>query len=315
MCSAVAAGRRDVDGTDYGDELGFDAKYSITPSLTLDCDLQHRLRAGRGRRDSGQPRSFQPVLSRRNGRSSLENAGQFSVGSPREVELFFSRRIGVGAGGVQQPIDGGLRSRARSDARPTSASAYARRGGERHLAAERLLRRCGSIRSCANRSPIGGICRATRWRWQHHRRRRRRLQPTYALDGRWGIGDNLDVSGYVAKTETPGCAATTRPTRLRAEYNSEAWIHPLGYTKVGKTSIPRSGSCAEQLSRRASSCLRRYRPDDSWGLHELRPHIAYSGYWDDEGFWEIAASCTSTTTGSGAAAARSTPASTSSTKA
>ena len=39
----------------------------------------------------------------------LENAGQFSVGTPREVELFFSRRIGVGEDGVQQPIDGGMR--------------------------------------------------------------------------------------------------------------------------------------------------------------------------------------------------------------
>mgnify|MGYP007000208674 len=39
----------------------------------------------------------------------LENAGQFSVGNPREVELFFSRRIGIGAGGVQQPIGAGAR--------------------------------------------------------------------------------------------------------------------------------------------------------------------------------------------------------------
>ena len=27
----------------------------------------------------------------------LENAGQFSVGAPREIELFFSRRIGIGS--------------------------------------------------------------------------------------------------------------------------------------------------------------------------------------------------------------------------
>ena len=29
----------------------------------------------------------------------LENAGLFSVGDPREIDLFFSRRIGIGAGG------------------------------------------------------------------------------------------------------------------------------------------------------------------------------------------------------------------------
>ena len=32
--------------------------------------------------------------------------------------------------------------------------------------------------------------------------------------------------------------------------------------------------------------MRRYSPDDLWGLHELRPHIAFRGFWDDEGFWE-----------------------------
>ncbi|MDZ7768020.1 MAG: DUF5916 domain-containing protein [Woeseiaceae bacterium] len=39
----------------------------------------------------------------------LENAGLFSVGNPGQVELFFSRRIGVGPGGIPIPIDGGVR--------------------------------------------------------------------------------------------------------------------------------------------------------------------------------------------------------------
>ena len=33
----------------------------------------------------------------------LENAGQFSVGSPGEVDLFFSRRIGIGNNGALVP--------------------------------------------------------------------------------------------------------------------------------------------------------------------------------------------------------------------
>ena len=39
----------------------------------------------------------------------MENAGLFSVGSSGEVDLFFSRRIGLGPGGIPLPIDGGLR--------------------------------------------------------------------------------------------------------------------------------------------------------------------------------------------------------------
>ena len=39
----------------------------------------------------------------------LENAGYFNVGTPREVELFFSRRIGIDPSGVEIPIVGGVR--------------------------------------------------------------------------------------------------------------------------------------------------------------------------------------------------------------
>jgi hypothetical protein len=32
--------------------------------------------------------------------------------------------------------------------------------------------------------------------------------------------------------------------------------------------------------------MRRFRPDDLWGLLEVRPHTAYSAYWDFDGFQE-----------------------------
>ena len=39
----------------------------------------------------------------------LENAGLFTVGAPRQVELFFSRRIGLSSDGDIIPIDAGAR--------------------------------------------------------------------------------------------------------------------------------------------------------------------------------------------------------------
>jgi hypothetical protein len=39
----------------------------------------------------------------------LENAGLFTLGSPGEVDLFFSRRIGIGPSGEVVPIAGGAR--------------------------------------------------------------------------------------------------------------------------------------------------------------------------------------------------------------
>ena len=97
----------DLPNSESDSDFGVDLKYSITPSLTLDAtyntdfaqvevdDVQVNL--DRFNLFFPEKRPF-----------FLENAGQFTVGNPREVELFFSRRIGI-ASGSPVPIEGGLR--------------------------------------------------------------------------------------------------------------------------------------------------------------------------------------------------------------
>ena len=97
-----------TSGTHLNEEFGFDLKYSLTPSLILDATYNtdfaqvevDELQVNLDRFSLFFPEK-RPFF--------LENAGQFSVGSPREMQLFFSRRIGVGENGEQLPIDGGVR--------------------------------------------------------------------------------------------------------------------------------------------------------------------------------------------------------------
>ncbi|MAT82905.1 MAG: hypothetical protein CMQ43_01940 [Gammaproteobacteria bacterium] len=50
---------------------------------------------------------------------------------------------------------------------------------------------------------------------------------------------------------------------------------------------PEVGFLRRRDYRKAEGRLfRTYRPDDFWGLHELRPHIAYNGYWTNDGYYE-----------------------------
>ena len=98
----------ELDNNETDTEFGFDIKYSITPSLTLDVTYntdfaqveadEQRLNLDRFSLFFPEKRPF-----------FLENAGQFTVGNNGEVELFFSRRIGIGEDGEQIPIDGGVR--------------------------------------------------------------------------------------------------------------------------------------------------------------------------------------------------------------
>ncbi len=101
--------RRDVDtrGTGLGD-IGGDLKYSVTPSMTL--DLTYNTDFAQVEVDDQQVNLDRFNLFFPEKRPFfLENAGLFSVGQPGQVEVFFSRRIGIGAGGEPTSILGGGR--------------------------------------------------------------------------------------------------------------------------------------------------------------------------------------------------------------
>ena len=85
-----------------------DLKYSITPSLTL--DLTYNTDFAQVEVDDQQINLDRFNLFFPEKRPFfLENAGQFTVGNGGEVDMFFSRRIGISEDGDVIPVDGGLR--------------------------------------------------------------------------------------------------------------------------------------------------------------------------------------------------------------
>ena len=94
--------------TETNGEVGVDVKYSVTPSMTL--DLTYNTDFAQVEVDDQQVNLDRFNLFFPEKRPFfLENAGLFTVGSPGEVDLFFSRRIGIADGGIQTPIIGGAR--------------------------------------------------------------------------------------------------------------------------------------------------------------------------------------------------------------
>ena len=89
-------------------EIGGDVKFSVTPSITL--DLTYNTDFAQVEVDEQQVNLDRFNLFFPEKRPFfLENAGLFSVGSAGEVDLFFSRRIGIGTNGTLVPIIGGAR--------------------------------------------------------------------------------------------------------------------------------------------------------------------------------------------------------------
>jgi hypothetical protein len=265
-------------------EFGIDLKYSITPSLTLDATYNT---------DFAQVEAdeFQINLNRFNlffpekRPFFLENAGSFSVGVPQEVELFFSRRIGIGPHGEIVPIMGGARVSGKVAERYNVGALYMRTESVPGVTQENSFGVARVSRDLPNRSYIGGIVVARQGHGgtgvdQDYNR-------TIGLDGRWGIGEYGLIQGFVAKTETPGADDQEHAFRLGGNYDSERWSFSADYTEVADDFNPAVGFLTRKGYRKPSFfILRRIRPDDLWGLLEIRPHVSYRGFWDFDDFQE-----------------------------
>ncbi len=266
-------------------EIGLDVKYSVTPSLTLDATVNT---------DFAQVEvdEFQINLDRFNlffpekRPFFLENAGYFSVGVPRELELFYSRRIGLGPDGEVIPIDYGLRLSGKAADKYNVGVLFMQTDELEDVAPENRFAVARISRDLPNRSSIGALFTG--------RKASGSDVPasevdnyTYSIDGRWGIGENGLISGFIAQTETPGEAEDEHAFRLGGSFNSEDWSYNLFYTEIGEGFNPEVGFLIREGFRKAEGfLLRRFRPKDWFGIQELRPHISYTGYWDFDGFHE-----------------------------
>jgi len=279
----------DLAGTENNEEFGFDVKYSITPSLTLDGTYNtdfaqvevddQQVNLDRFSLFFPEKRPF-----------FLENAGQFTVGNPREVELFFSRRIGIGEGGAQVPIDGGLRMSGKIGGTTNVGLLYMGSEAEEGIAAGNTYAVARVNQEFAGRSSIGFLVVDRDGDGSLNGNPDTDENQTYAIDGRWGVGKNknLLLAAWAAKTETPGLTGRDDAFNVRGDYANADWDFGLGYTQVGEDFNPEVGFLARDGYRKYDGrILRRIRPESNFlNLFEIRPHISYRGFWGFDDFQE-----------------------------
>jgi hypothetical protein len=275
-----------VEGTESDSDFGFDAKYSITPSLTLDLTYntdfaqveadEQQLNLDRFNLFFPEKRPF-----------FLENAGQFAVGNGEEVEMFFSRRIGIAADGTPIPVDGGARLSGKIGETTNVGLLYMSTEGIASLAPGNDFSVARISQELPNRSSLGAIFVSREGDGSYLVPPELDSNKTYAVDGRWGIGDNVLLSGWVARTETPYLTGRDDAFSFKADYNAIKWAANASYTEVGEDFNPEVGFLRRTEYEKLSAFLmRRIRPDDLWGLLEIRPHVSYTGFWKFDGFQE-----------------------------
>ena len=266
--------------TKFTPEIGGDIKYSITPSLTLDLTYntdfaqvevdEQQINLDRFNLFFPEKRPF-----------FLENAGLFSVGSPGEVDLFFSRRIGIGNDGEQVPIIGGARlsgkvNRTNIGFLSMFTDEVEDAGIERNNFTVARVNHEFQGRSAlgaafVNRSSIGSEV-------DDYNR-------AFAIDGKLGLGKKARMTGFIAKTDGPTDANNEHAFKFDTRYNWDNLEMRIGYTEVGEGFNPEVGFLEREGFRKPEALiLYHLRPKkENAKILELRPHVSYRGYWDFAG--------------------------------
>ena len=268
----------DTKTTALGD-FGADLKYSITPSVTLDLTYNtdfaqvevddQRVNLDRFNLFFPEKRAF-----------FLENAGLFSVGQPGQLEVFFSRRIGIGESGGQIPILGGGRLSGKVgnntnvgflNIQTESVNATGTPSNNFTVARVRqdFQNRSNVGAMFVNRGGTGNLAGE------------RDYNRSYAVDGRWGIGQAGTVSGFAAQTDTPGLEGDTHAFNMAANYDSERYQLRGGFTEVGPNFNPEVGFYARRGYRRSDASVRTtFRPENPLGILEWFPHASHYTIWN-----------------------------------
>lgn len=268
-------------------DFGFDAKVGVTSSLTM--DITYNTDFAQVEADEQQVNLDRFSLFFPEKRAFfLENAGLFSAGENTyygpDIEMFFSRRIGI-VSGNRVPILGGGRLT----------------GDLRGFKLGILNMRTGSVKNVSdgddygvfrlkkelpNRTYFGGMVTRKKGLGDDGY-----INQSYSIDGALGIGDAIQLIGFAAKTDpSPGIKGNNDSYAyvLEANRNTQSFTNQIRYSEVGKNFNPEMGFVKRLGYRKVLfRILNRTRPKDFFGILELRPHITYWGYWKlEDGFQE-----------------------------
>ena len=273
----------DMDpATDFTPEVGGDIKYSITPSLTL--DLTYNTDFAQVEVDDQQVNLDRFNLFFPEKRPFfLENAGLFTVGSPGEVDLFFSRRIGIGDSGNVVPIIGGARLSGKLNRTNIGLLSMFTDDVQEAGIEKNNFTVARVNHEFKGRTALGAVL-VNRTGLESDNDFNR----TYAIDGKLGLGRKARMSGFYARTQDPNDTINAHAFKFQTNYVWNNWEMTASYTEVGQGFNPEVGFLFRSAFRKPEGLvLYHYRPkNENSKILELRPHVSYRAFWNFDGFKE-----------------------------
>jgi hypothetical protein len=263
--------------TDLAGDWGFDAKVGVTPGLNL--DLTYNTDFAQVEVDTQQINLTRFNLRFPEKRAFfLENADLFRVGMGNELDLFFTRRIGIGDNGSLVPIVGGGRLSGRVGGLNVGLlnmqTDQAGLSPGNNFTTARVNQEFGNRSNLGaifvNRSATGDFAGADNW------------NRTWGMDGALGVGEAITVNGFAARTETPGMAGRQYAYNMNFGYQDDQHRGLVEYGVTGEGFNPEVGFLQRPggYRRFRAGLWETVRTETirGWGFREFLPHAWYRRY-------------------------------------
>ncbi|MBY0494663.1 MAG: carbohydrate binding family 9 domain-containing protein [Cyanobacteria bacterium] len=267
-------------------DFGVDVKWGIRPNLTLDATYNTDFAQVEADEEQVNLTRFDLFFPEKRP-FFLENASTFQFGNPQQIDLFFSRRIGLSPSALPIDIRGGAR---------LSGKVAGWNVGLLNIQADDINGPGGGIVGPANnfgvlrlqrevgRSSYGGIFVSRQGfgpaRIQDDWNR------AYGFDANWQLSTNQRISAFIARTDTPA-TRTTGPRGSdysgRAFYNftNQLWQVSGGYSQVGDNFNPEVGFLPRRgYWRPEFRAFFQPQPKRWPSIRRFAPHVAYTSFRD-----------------------------------
>lgn len=261
--------QRTGEATKMERNAGLDLKYSLTPGLTLDATVNTDFAQVEVDDEQVNLTRFDLFFPEKRP-FFLENSGIFEFGTPREVELFFTRRIGLDEDRNPVPIDGGVRLSGKVGPYQIGVLNMQTRSVDGAAPANNYSVARFS-RELPNRSSIGviGVNRQSTTRFEDAPRFNR----TYGVDANFGFGKYANWFNYAAKTESPHLIGSDHAYSSRFEYDDSRHEFSVGYLEVGHNFNPEVGFLRRAGYRKPNYFYRYTHYLNKSRIRSIEPHV------------------------------------------
>ena len=277
------------DNIDRKGDVGIDLKWGIRPNLTLDATYNTDFAQVEADEEQVNLTRFDLFFPEKRP-FFLENASTFQFGNPQQIDLFFSRRIGLSAGALPIDIKGGGRLSGKVggwnvgvlniQADEVENALGNNIGPANNFSVLRLQREVGRSSYGAifvNRQGTGSLSIGDDY------------NRAYGLDANVQLTQNQRVSAFIARTDTPetrtsGPRGSDYSGRAFYNFTNNLWQVSGGVSQVGENFNPEVGFLPRRGYRRPEFRTFFSPQPKRWPwIRRISPHVSYTSFYDFDG--------------------------------